>query len=86
MSENKESLRKIVMAGFGAEPEADSQPAGQLLEEIIALIGRLPADALIDLRGRLDGMIAAMQGTAPEEAVESIKDACLNPPARPDGV
>ena len=82
MSENKESLKKIVMAGFGAEPETDVQPAGQLLEEIIALIGRLPADALIDLRGRLDGMIAAMQGTSPEEAVESIKDTCLNPPAR----
>ena len=29
MSENKESLRKIVMAGFGAEPAADGQPAGQ---------------------------------------------------------
>ncbi len=82
MSENKESLKKIVMAGFGPEPETDVRPAGHLLEDIMALIGRLPADALIDLRGRLDGMIAAMQGTSPEEAVESIKDACLNPPAR----
>ena len=89
MSENKESLKKIMMAGFCAEPEApleDGRPAGQVLEEIMALAELLPADALIDLRGRLNGMIAAMNGTAPEEAVESIKDACLNPPARPAGV
>ncbi len=82
MSEIKESLKKIVLAGFGsAGTEGQQNPSTpetvQKEEEILSLLGRLPVEALKDIRGRLDGLIAAMEEKAPEEAVESIKDACL---------
>lgn len=82
MSEIKESLKKIVLAGFGsAGTEGQQNPSTsetvQKEEEILSLLGRLPVEALKEIRGRLDGLIAAMEEKAPEEAVESIKDACL---------
>ena len=82
MSEIKESLKKIVLAGFGsAGTEAHQNPSTpetvQKEEEILSLLSRLPVEALKEIRGRLDGLIAAMEEKAPEEAVESIKDACL---------
>ncbi len=82
MSEIKESLKKIVLAGFGsAGTEGQQNPSApetvQKEEEILSLLGRLPVEALKEIRGRLDGLIAATEEKAPEEAVESIKDACL---------
>ena len=82
MSEIKESLKKIVLAGFGsAGTEGQQNPSDpetvQREEEILSLLGRLPVEALKEIRGQLDGLIATMEEKAPDEAVESIKDACL---------
>ena len=81
MSEIKESLKKIVLAGFGAGQETPPAPSGQEAgrkeDELLALLGLLPLDALKDLRAKLDELIAAAEEKAPEEAIESIKDACL---------
>lgn len=87
MSEIQESLKKAVMAGFSAGQEGaetaqtNKQPAAQ--EQLISLLGLLPLDALKDIRARLDGLIAALEEKAPEEAIESIREACLKAPSAP---
>ena len=94
MSESQDSLKKIVMAGFGAG-KAPGKDGGQTggwrrlfqaenpqdrTEDVLSLLELLPADALREIRDRLDGLIEAAEQKAPDEAVESIKSACLNPP------
>ena len=81
MSEKNESLKQIVLAGFNAAASKDA-PMEQTEEELLALIKKLPPDRLRGLRAELDGMIAAQEGGAPEEAIESIKAACLTAPAK----
>ena len=83
MSESKESLKKIVLAGFGSGTETDGTRAQERQEEaLLALLGQLPLKAMKEIRARLDRLIAEMEEAAPEEAVESIKEACLNPSPR----
>ena len=81
MSEKNESLKKIVLAGFGAASAPADVPVDQAEEDIPALLQKLPLDRLRALRTELDGLIAAREGAAPEEAIESIKAACLTAPA-----
>ena len=82
MSEKNESLKQIVLAGFNAAAVSADAPMEQTEEELLALIKKLPLDRLRGLRAELDGMIAAQESGAPEEAIESIKAACLTVPAK----
>ena len=82
MSEKNESLKQIVLAGFNAAAASEDAPIKQTEEELLALIKKLPLDRLRGLRAELDGMIAAQEGGSPEEAIESIKAACLTAPEK----
>ncbi len=82
MSEKNESLKQIVLAGFNDAAASKDTPTEQTEEELLALIKKLPLDRLRGLRTELDGMIAAQESGAPEEAIESIKAACLTAPAK----
>lgn len=82
MSEKNESLKQIVLEGFNAAAASEDAPMEQTEEELLALIKKLPLDRLRGLRAELDEMIAAQESGAPEEAIESIKTACLTAPAK----